>query len=142
MRIVRTSTIVCLLGDTHTEALSQSCGCGQPLSLIHIWGVVAAAKRSAHYVPGLYGPSDAYLVDLPVWSWGLSLFGAGNLIWGLWLCFSSHKNLRRARECVETAKNRRGQADKAFADIHHAGQYQKLLAMRHAQSVRLSLIHI
>ena len=99
-------------------------------------GVVAAAKRSAHYVPGLYGPSDAYLVDLPVWSWGLSLFGAGNLIWGLWLCFSSHKNLRRARECVEKAKNRRGQADKAFADIHHAGQYQKLLAMRHAQSVR------
>ena len=99
-------------------------------------GVVAAANRSAHYVPGIYGPSDAYLVDLPVWCWGLSLLGAGNLIWGLWLCFSTCKNLRRARECVEHAKNRRGQAEKAFADIHHAGQYQKLLAMRHAQSAR------
>lgn len=99
-------------------------------------GVIAAAKSSAHYVPGIYGPSDAYLVNPPVWCWGLSLLGAGNLIWGLWLCFSTRKNLRRAHECVEHAKNRRGQAEKAFADIHHAGQYQKLMAMRHAQTAR------
>lgn len=99
-------------------------------------GVVAAAKRSAHYVPGVHGPPDAYLVNPPVWCWGLTLLGAGNLIWGLWLCFSTRKNLRRAHECVEHAKNRRGQAEKAFSDIHHAGQYQKLLAMRHAQSAR------
>ena len=99
-------------------------------------GVIAAAKSSAHDVPGIYGPSDAYLVNPPVWCWGLSLLGAGNLIWGLWLCFSTRKNLRRAHECVEHAKNRRGQAEKAFADIHHAGQYQKLMAMRHAQTAR------
>ena len=63
-------------------------------------GVIAAAKSSAHYVPGIYGPSDAYLVNPPVWCWGLSLLGAGNLIWGLWLCFSTRQNLRRAHECA------------------------------------------